>query len=703
MTNRSILVRPLAVAAVLTIAVIGTGTASADAASTPGVQVSDSETVQVYVDADGKLGMQHVYEQLVLTGRGKADVANPIATTGLRNLDGFSGVKVKNGEQIVDTSVDGEKALRTVSDFTGKLPVKLAISYKLDGKPVKASDLVGRSGHLEVTYTVANTSAVPTQLTFDDGKGGTVTKTVDVPIPLVGSLSTDTPSSFRNVVSKQASMGGDGHGGTQMQFTLTLLPPVGPATSTFGYTADIKDGVVPRAELDMLPVDPLASPTFSSAASSYKGGADTGVQLTGGALKMDAGLGQLQGGASDLVAGLIKLHDGAGQLSDGLSKTAVPGANKLADGTTQLDAGGKQLKDGAGQLNDGLQQLKSKAPQLGDGVGQIYAGQKSLAAGLTQLYDGVQSLPKQVSAQVSADPAYKFLVGTLLPKLTGINSDGQDELDAVRADIHALSSIPTAGLSQADKDALQKVTADAADDGSLAQLATSLGTSTTLLSLIKSQLPGMVDKITSGIKTQLTAALGTPTKGCDATKTLRCGAAALVAGGKQLDDAVPQLTKGVDQLAAGSTKLAAGAGDLSTGLGQANTGAHQLATGLGTAADGAGQIDAGLGQATGGAPKLVAGAKQLSTQGSQKIAAAGAQTAQSYGEMYAEIVAGAKRANTDAMAIGAPQGATALTAYQFVITGADGQGGRNATRTMLAGGLLVVAAGGLLLRRRFIA
>jgi len=693
MRTRSPLIRPLAVAAVLTTALIGTGTASADAATAPGVQVSDSETVQVYVDADGKLGMQHVYEQLMMTGHGKADVVNPIATTGLRNLDGFSGVTVKNGDQIVDTSVDGEKALRTVSDFKGKLPIKLAISYKLDGKTVKASDLVGKSGHLEVTYTVANTSAVPTRLTFDDGKGGTVTKTVDVPIPLVGSLSTDAPASFRNVASKQASMGGDGHGGTQMQFTLTLLPPVGPATSTFGYAADIKDGVVPRAELDMLPVDPLESPTFSNAASSYKAGADTGVQLTGGALKMDAGLGQLRGGASDLVAGLIKLHAGAGQLSDGLTKTAVPGANKLADGTSQLDAGGKQLKDGAGQLNDGLQQLKSKAPQLGDGVKQIYAGQKSLAAGLGELYDGVTDPSKKqqlgqligwvntvhndLGSTATASDGGKTLFGALVQieqDLDGLRGDGTTPIDKALAT--AEQWVKKSGSSYAGK-----LSTDAID-----ALLSSIGMST-----VKSSLQ------------QIAAALGTPTKGCDATKTLRCGAAALVAGGKQLDDAVPQLTKGVNQLAAGSTKLASGAGDLSTGLGQANTGAHQLATGLGTAADGAGQIDTGLGQASSGAPKLVKGAKQLSTKGSQKIAAAGSQTAQSYGEMYAEIVAGAKRANTDSMAVGAPKGATALTAYQFVITGADGQGDRNATRTMLAGGLLVVAAGGLLLRRRFMA
>lgn len=696
--NRTTLIRPLAVAAVLATGLVGTGAASAATGTAPGVDVTNTETVQVYVSPDGKLGAQHIYEQLVLTGHGKADLANPITTSGLRNLDGFSGVDVKDGKQIVDTTVDGEKQLRTVSDYHGELPLKLSVSYKLDGKPIKAADIVGKSGHLDVSYTIENVSGKPTQLTFPDGKGGTVTKTVNVPIPMVASMSTDTPDNFRNVSSKQASMGGDGHGGTMMQFTLTLLPPVGPATSTFGYSADITDGVVPRAEVSALPVDPLGSPTFASAASSYKGGADTGVELTSGALKMDAGLVKLQGGASDLVAGLIKLHDGAGQLSTGLTATAAPGAAKLADGTSQLDAGGKKLKDGAGQLNDGLHQLKSKAPQLADGVSQIYDGQKALADGLTLLYNGVASLPSKVRDQVNADPDYTALMQILPLQLTSMTNDAA----TLRSIQDKLNTLDGATLADPGQNAtLQALIGTDADD--VGKVANHLDGTHSILENLRDELPGMVDKIAAGIKEQLTAAIGTPTKGCDPTKTLRCGAAALVDGGKQLDEAVPQLRSGVNQLAAGSTKLAAGAGALSDGLGQANSGAHQLADGLGTAADGAGQIHDGLGTASSGAPQIVDGAKQLSVKGSQKIAAAGEDTAQSYGEMYAELVAEAKRANTESMAVGAPQGATALTAYDFVITGADGQDNRNVTRSLLAGGLLVVAGGGVLLRRRFLA
>ena len=42
-------------------------------------------------------------------------------------------------------------------------------------------------------------------------------------------------------------MAGDGKGGTKLSFTMTLFPPIGSDTATFGYTAEIADGVVPRA------------------------------------------------------------------------------------------------------------------------------------------------------------------------------------------------------------------------------------------------------------------------------------------------------------------------------------------------------------------------------------------------------------------------------------------------------------------------
>ena len=78
--------------------------------------------------------------------------------------------------------------------------------------------------------------------------------------------------------------------------------------------------------------------------------------------------------------------------------------------------------------------------------------------------------------------------------------------------------------------------------------------------------------------------------------------------------------------------------------------------------------------AAGGAPKLVDGAQRLSTEGTKKLVEAGEDTAQTYGEQYALLVAGAKRAQDEKMVVGAPADSVGLSAYSFEIKGEDGEG-----------------------------
>lgn len=817
--------RPLAVAAVLGITALTAGSAGVipafadgNGTSTGDVAVTNTETVQIYTDADGKIDSKRVYEQLTLSGHGSVALANPVSTDGLRNLDGFGGFTVRDGDQMVDTSVDGEKALRSVSTYTGTSPLSVAVHYTLDGKPVSAGDIVGRSGHLKVTYVVTNTSGTPTPLTYSDGNGGTVTKTVDVPIPMVASLALTTPDTYRNVTSKDANMGGDGHGGMMLSFTMTLLPPVGPATSSVSYEADITDGVVPRAELTALPVDPLTNPTFASAAKQYKSGSDQGDQLTDGALKLDAGLLKLHGGAAQLLAGLIKLHDGASQLRAGLQGQAAPGSQQLAAGLDQLAAGTPKLHAGATQINQGMQQLdtgatklnsgasqlNSGASQLHDGTGAALDGGKQLAAGLSQLVAGLNKLagtptspgltaaPSALQAALSSLNSLETTLGSasdcssaqacgILGGLATLDDKISDAKGAAGTDA---SSVDTARSEvdagqQALQDALRSGgtlddlggrlddlgTDCAGDEGCLSDVAAAKDLAATLrtdmttgqdgldaaagqlattqqlvadldamstttaamrskVTLMQAVLNGVISSLTSfegQVEDAVVGLVGDPLHPHKAA--LLPGAKAARDGAEQLADGLTQLNSGTGRLLDGTGQLLTGTGQLKTGsgkllagsslinekLGEADAGAqkldagaHQLADGLGTAADGSGQLDDGLGQAAAGAPKLVAGTKQASTQGSQKIAAAGEQTAQQFGLMYAELDAEARRAHDHAMAYGAPKGAIGLTAYDWIIQGADGHDSREVKRGLMLGGVLALGAGGLLARRRFL-
>lgn len=442
---------PLRVGAVAaTTALLACMTSAPAMAADGDVQVVNTETVQVYTDASGAVQTQRVYEQIALTGTGDVDLSNPIEEDGLRNLDGFGGFDVEGGEQQVEASVDGEQRFRTVSEFTGDLPIEVDVMYLLDGEPVEPGDVVGADGELEVRYVVTNVTSAPQEVTFSDGSGGEVTKTVDVPIPVVGSLTTVAPPSFTDVQSGQANIAGDGKGGTKLSFTMTLFPPLGSDKAEFGYTAHIADGVIPRADISALPVNPLESPTFQTAAASYQGGADTGERLAAGAAEIDSNLLRLRDGAGDLLAGLIQLRTGSAQLATGLNEEAAPGARKLADGAVTLDDGMSELDSGLGDLDAGAHQLakgtdealvgsrklaggarelKGGLNQLDTGVGDLStgadtlaAGQKALADGLKTLYDGVDALPTSVRTKLQGDASYQSLLAALQSISDGVGT-----------------------------------------------------------------------------------------------------------------------------------------------------------------------------------------------------------------------------------------------------------------------------------------
>lgn len=911
-------------------ALIGAMTSLPAAAADGDVQVVNSETVQIYTSATGEVESKRIYEQLALTGTGKVDLSNPIATDGLRNLDGFGGFDLEDGNQVVNVEVDGEERLRTVSDYEGDLPLNVSVEYRLNDELVDPSDVVGEDGKLEVKYTVENVTGQEQEVSIPDGSGGTITKTVSVPIPMVGSLTTVAPSNFTEVESAAANMAGDGKGGTKLSFTMTLFPPIGSDTAEFGYTANITDGVVPRSSISALPVNPLESPTFASAATSYQGGADTGIELADGAGEIDSNLLKLRDGAGELLAGLIQLRDGAQQLEAGLAGEASPGANRLAAGADELNdglgelssgsqrlaagageasAGGSKVRDGAGRLADGAKRASDGSDELAagtttaaqggkrlaDGLGELRAGAGDLSTGLDAAKAGSRALAEGFNSS-TGDPDFvtgsQALVAGLqqisgglqqlasvdgLPKaqagaqalLAGVNqilvqigtSDEDGTLIGGLADLEAAlsgpltggaqqigegagqlaSGLPTAkggvdqvknGLDSAlapggDLDLLVsglnqvKVTAGCSSDpvcvgtvdaliggvngpdgtrskldqasGGLGQVSTGLVAAitgagaleagageleaglgeaadgagdleagaealrTALVSQVRPGLEQLVNGLTAAVggvaalstgagqavagAESLSEKLGIAGDGAgrladglviasDGSVRLAKGAADASAGGSELSGGLQRLSAGAEELstglgvlaagseelssgtmtlgegllalADGSGELADGAGRASDGSSQVADGANQLADGLVDAADGSGQLAGGLEEAAGGAPALENGAQRLSDEGTKKLVEAGESTAQTYGELYAVIEAGAERAQGEKMVFGAPEGAIGLAAYSYEIKGEDGEGSRNLARGVGGLALLGLAGGAFAFRRRLV-
>ncbi|MBO3101457.1 hypothetical protein [Cellulomonas fengjieae] len=375
-----------ATAAVLLIPLLVTAVGSpALAADSGDVAVTNTETVQARLSATGAFQSARVYEQLTLSGHGTTTVENPVSTKSLRNLDGFGGHEVVDGKLVTTLDVDGERRERSLSDYDKDLPLTVDISYLFDGEPIQPGAVVGKSGTLEVRYTVTNVTGRTQDVTYDDGTGTMATASAETVIPMIGQLVTVLPSTFTDVRSDEAGIAGDGRGGTRMQFQMTLFPPIGSATAEFGYTAQVSRAVIPKATLTSMAVSPLEYPSFKGGAASYEAGAQKGVDLTAGATTIDASVLQLHDGAAQLLAGLLQLRDGAASLSAGLNDTAAPGAAKLATG--------------AGKLEAGLSQAGASAPQLVSGLSQVDAGLAQVDAGLAKLYGDIGKLPTDPRVQ----------------------------------------------------------------------------------------------------------------------------------------------------------------------------------------------------------------------------------------------------------------------------------------------------------------
>jgi putative membrane protein len=636
-------------------AIAGGSAATADPTS-----ITKREVVSAKLDATGtpSAGDVRVYSQLVVTGDGTVSVVDPTATDGLRNLDGFRTPSVQDGSATWTVDVDGRKNLRTVADYTQALPVTVKATYLLDGREVEPAELAGKTGRVTVQYTVTNVTAKPTEITYKDGFGNPVTKTVDVPVPYVGSLGLELPASASNIDAPFATVAGNGKGGTVMSWTMVLFAPLGAESQTFTWEADIADIALPATNVQVAPVLPENNTSLKNGLASYEGGAQSGIDLTQGAMQLDENMLKLVEGTSELMAGLQRLQAGAAQLSEGLNGSAKPGADQLAAGAGDLanglndsaKPGADALAAGAGDLATGLNDsakpgadaLAAGAGSLAAGIGSaktgsdaIAAGTAELSAGLTQVESGLARLADQDEGLANALVGIRRLQGAI-DQMTGAQGlpaaiGGIDQVIAGLSD-------PTTGQKLGQLIALsQAVGAQAGNSpesqqltGGLQQFAAGLNQNATAAVTGLTQIKGGLTSLNAGLKNDdpgkdsvdkglgaLYAGVNTAVEGIVALHT---GVdERLLPGAERLSGGTADLATGLGAAADGSSLLANGAGDLASGLGDAADGSSRLADGAGLLAD-------GLGDAASGSSRLADGAGQLAdglgdaASGSQQLA-----------------------------------------------------------------------------------
>ena len=587
-----------------------------------------SETVYAVMDADGNTTDVSVSEWLKNEGKSN-------------NLSDYSNLKnIKNTSGDEKMSRDGNKLvwaakgkdIHYTGDYDGELPVKVKVSYYLNGTKVSADEIAGKKGNVKIRFDYDINDSVKEN-------GYSLTRPYAIVSAVV--LSNDN---FTNVTVNNGKAVNDGNSTAVVGIALP-----GMSDNLQIDELDIPDHVTINAKTTNFEIDG----TYTVADSGFMNDVDT--------TKLDDATGQID----ELESALDKLSDASKKLVDGSSKLAK-GANKLADSSSQIEEGTETLKDGtesmktgSKDLKTGTGDLKTGVKDLSDGADKLVTGAQDLSAGTTQMKEGTEALnssvngagglagdngsAKKLSAGAARVDAGIKQMGETIAAQAKTAKSISDNLDGVNT---KKVSVPSTDVDNALKTAIDAAEASGDQDtiNALKNAKEKLGTYETNVNDAVSSVNADKQKIDAANQDAKGMYQNIASSSNDDLKKLQDGADELKAGTQALDTEVnvgstkvPSLSKAVYGLNEGAAQLDAGVNGYTDKDGKFHpgallglkslqegikvdtkdktslvTGVNKLDAGTTKLAKGAVQVDAGAGKLVTYMGQLTEGAEDLS-------------------------------------------------------------------------------------------
>lgn len=560
------------------------------------------ETAYVVMDADGNVTKTSVAEWL---RNGKSqDKINDVSS--LKDIENTANDKsfTQDGNKLVWDA--GGSDIKYKGNTDKELPVKVNVSYYLDGQKMSASEIAGQKGHVEIRFSYKVNDSVES--------GGYTFKT---PFTMASGMLLDDEH-FTDIEVEGGKVIDDG---SKCVCLGIAFPNLKSNLNTDISALDIPESVSIKAYTDKFEIDGTytvaLSGMFADMDLSDTGSLQDKVsELKGAMNQLSSASNQLVSGASELADGAAtldskaaELKNGAGSLSSGSAELSS-GAKALSDGSTQLAQGTQKALDGTKSLKDGTGALKSGSSDLADGTSQLKEGSAALSTGTSQLKDGSASLSegtgalKEGSANL-AEGSGQLKAGTdalaqgaeALEEGYGQIKEGMTSLDTGLQSLSSKGSNGSAIVGASDKyqegmeqyaKALEAMIAAETDEATKEKLQE-----------LRYQLP-MPDQYTSAVKGYV-----------DGVDSAYAGEQQVSGGLDQLGSKLPALKEGIIDVQTGAADLDNGAKALAQGASDADDGAKALAQGASDADDGAKALAKGASDANDGAAKLKAGAKGL--------------------------------------------------------------------------------------------
>lgn len=599
-----------------------------------------SETVYAVMDADGNTTDVSVSEWLKNEGKSN-------------NLSDYSNLKnIKNTSGDEKMSRDGKKLvwaakgkdIHYTGDYDGELPVKVKVSYYLNGTKVSADEIAGKKGNVKIRFDYDINDSVKEN-------GYSLTRPYAIVSAVV--LSNDN---FTNVTVNNGKAVNDGNSTAVVGIALP-----GMSDNLQIDELDIPDHVTINAKTTNFEIDG----TYTVADSGFMTDVDTTKldDATGQVDELESALDKLSDASKKLVDGSSKLAKGANKLADSSSQIEE-GTETLKDGTESMKNGSKDLKAGTGDLKQGTGDLKAGVKNLSDGADQLVAGAQDLSSGTTQMKEGTEALNSSVNGAgglAGDNGSVKKLSAGAARVAAGIKQMGETFAQTAKSISDNLDGVNTENVnapSSADVDgALETAIKAAAASGdqdtinALKNAKEKLGTYETNVNDTVSSVNTDKQKISAANQTAKAMYQSIESSSNDDLNKLQGGANELKARTQDLDTAVnvggtkvPSLSKAVAGLNSGAAQLDAGVNgytdkdgkfhpgallglqslqagikvdtkdktSLVTGVNKLDAGANKLDAGTTKLANGAVQVDAGTGKLVTYMGQLTEGAETLS-------------------------------------------------------------------------------------------
>lgn len=607
-----------------------------------------NETVYVIADADGSV-RKIIVSDWIKNNSGSATITDGSTLNDVVNVKGDETYTVNGNARVWDARGNDIYISGTTDR---ELPVTLSVSCTLDGKPISASDLAGKSGKVVIRFDYKNNLYETVEI---DGKK----EKIYVPFAMLTGVLLDGEK-FSNIEVSNGKLINDG----DRTFVIGLaLPELG---NNLGIPAD-KYEIPDHFEITADVKDFSMTNTVTVAVGDLFGKINTAA-LDGTDINDAVG---------KLTDAMTQLTDGSSALCDGL-KTLLEKSGELAAGIDQLAEGTEKLKDGAGKLADGTAALSSGTRDLAGGLGALSSNSNALRGGAATVFDSLLATANsQLEAAGLEVPAltrdnYQTVLSSFIASLdeTAVRAKAdsaaraavekavnaqKDEITAqvtaaVRTEVNAKvteavkAEVQTkvlaamgmtreqyeAGVSAGVISEAQAAQINAAVEAQMqsAEVSTVITANTDakmqseeITALIASKTEEQVKLLVeSNMKSDAVAAQINA-----AVEKAAAGKASIVSLCAQLDSynefyrGLCNYTAGVDSAKAGADKLSGGAAEVEKGAMELKAGIGSLTDGIITVKNGMPALTGGVSELSDGAAKLADGLKDLNDQGIKKI------------------------------------------------------------------------------------